>query len=141
MKLEINGESYDVTRQYEEKLMDDLLSQGELEYQKLNGEWRILAKPFTRGILQMIEGHIAKLQGKEVARLVRPERGTDPNLHLAKLLSRMLLEGLKHVTVHIQLEEGSHSASSFAISIASASQAGRQVDIDRNERLRQDNRA
>ena len=138
MQLEINGKTYDVPESYQTKLFDDMLAEGLTEYEKLSPEWRVLAKPISRGILLAIEKQLATKIGKEKAKEVRPGN-EDANKHLLKLLAKVLFEGMKRASIHVNCEEGTDQISSFSISISRQGEAGRQVDTDRNIRLRENN--
>ncbi len=141
MKLTLNGVSYDVPRMLEEKLMGDLLEEARQDYYaKINVKWRVAAKPFTRGLLMLIEKEAIKAGGIEAGRAVRPPtRDTDSNLWLAGLLAHMLLEGLKQLELTIDEAEGIISA--FHLDIKGQNQTGGQVGVDRNVRVRQNDGA
>ena len=104
MKLEINGETYQVPREYELKIFDQLWNKEALPwYNKLDSAWKIGAMLISRGILLFMEQQIEKETGdKEKARAIRPRKGADPNLHCGELLAKILLEGLNSVVIAAQ---------------------------------------
>ena len=141
MKLLINGEEHEVPRAYQEQLLLDLLEEGKRDYyEKVPNGWRVLAKPFTRGILAAIEKEAIKKGGIEAGRRVRPKRGDDPNLYLAELFGKILLEGLKYVNLTIDYDD-TGAVSAFRLDLIHTGEAGGQVDSDRDIRLRQDDGA
>lgn len=142
MKLFINGQEVTVPRQYEVKLMEDIYKEGEGEYQKLENTWRVLAKPFSRGILLAIEKEVARTQGKEAAMAIRPPHGEDANLWLGKIIAGVLLEGLRHVELSIDytIDERGASATAFSVAVEQGTSAtGGLVDSDGGARVRQIN--
>lgn len=157
MKLAMNGESYDVPQPYLEKLMADVLSEGAKDYQgKLDRKLQALAIGGARVILLGIEKHVTKkvehealargMESKEAKRLaaeaasaIRPGKA-DPVLHLGFVFSRVVLEGLKHVALHIDTD-GQGSVSAFGLVIEGAGEAGRLVGLDRGEGIREINGA
>ncbi len=110
MKIEINGQTYEVPREYETRMFEQLWQMALGEYEKLGREWRVLAMPFTRSGLKILEDKVAKAQGKEAGKAIRPPRGEDPNLFLGQLLAKMLFEGLKHITLACETEAESITA-------------------------------
>lgn len=108
MKLEINGESYQVPREYELAIFDQLWNREAVPwYQNLDSAWKIGAMVISRGILLFMEQQIFKETGdKEKARSIRPPKGADPNLHTGELLAKILLEGLKSVTIACETGAG-----------------------------------
>ena len=125
MKLTFNGARFDVPRATEEKLLSDLLAIGEQDYHdKVPKHWRILAKPFSRALIGLIESEVSKTGGKAAAAQVRPPaRDTDPNLWLARLFAGMLLEGLKHIELIVNANDHG-SIDGFNLVVESAGQAG-----------------
>lgn len=119
MKLEINGTSYQVPQEYEQKIFEQLWHKEALPwYEKLDNAWKIGAMVISRGVLLFMEKQIEKETGdKEKARAVRPpHKGMDPNLWAGELLAKILLEGLKHVT--IACETGVESETGAATIVA-----------------------
>jgi hypothetical protein len=106
MKIKINGQTYDVPREYEARLFEQLWQMAQDEYGKLAKEWRVLAMPFTRGGLKLLENKVARSEGKEAAKALRPG-ANDPNLFLAQILAKMLFEGMKYVTLACEVESES----------------------------------
>ena len=142
MKLTLNGTSYDVPRQLEERMMVDLLEEGKQDYYgKIPVAYRTMAKPFTRGILFAIEKEAIKAGGIEAGRAVRPSHGSDANLWLAQLLAQMLLEGLKQLELSIDADADTGTISAFHLDIKGQNQAGGQVDLDRHVGVGQDDGA
>lgn len=139
MKLSLNGQEYRVPREYEEKLLADLLAEGTKDYHtKLEKKWQVIAMVPARLILKAIEDHAAQ-QNPEAAQIIRPAKGEDPVLKLGWVFSQMLLEGLKHVNLAIDTTEGTITAFNLAIE-QGAGEAGRLVDFDGSAGQRQDNR-
>ena len=102
MKLDINGASYQVPEEYEQKIFDQLWHKEAVPwYERLDNAWKIGAMVISRGVLLFLEKQIEKETGdKEKARAVRPpQKGMDPNLWTGELLAKILLEGLKSVTI------------------------------------------
>ena len=112
MKLEINGESYQVPREYELAIFDQLWNREAVPwYEKLDNAWKIGAMVISRGILLFMENQIYKETGdKEKSRSIRPPKGADPNLHTGELLAKILLEGLKSVTIACETGTGPDDA-------------------------------
>ena len=142
MKLHLNGEPFDVPFAFLEKLVADVLEEGKKDYAtKIPKGWRIAGQAISRMILEKMEREAVAQIGKEQAKeVLRPARGEDPNLRLAQVFSRILLKGLTYVDVYIATGEGAIDTFNFTIE-QGAGQAGRQVDFDRDIRVRQDNGA
>src|SRR5579864_1582149 len=120
MKLEINGEVYQVPREYEQKIFDQLWDKEAVPwYEKLDTAWKVGAMLISRGILLFMEQQIEKETGdKEKAKAVRPpKRGMDPNLWAGELLAKILFEGINHVTIAcetgVDAETGAKQISAF----------------------------
>lgn len=142
MKLSMNGRLYDVPRDYQEKLMRDVLEEGKKDYEhKLSKKWRVIAMAPARLLLVEMEKHAAKQIGAEAAReAIRPKKGEDPVLKLAWCFANVVLEGLKHVALHIDTD-GQGTVSAFGLVIEGAGEAGRLVGLDRGEGEREINRS
>ena len=139
MRIHLNGEAHPVPEQFLEKVMSDLLQEGVKDYQeKIPKGWRIAAQAISRMVLEKMERDAVAQIGKEQAKAVlRPVRGEDPNLRLAQVFSRILLKGLSYVDLYIATgDSGAIDTFNFTVE-QGAGQAGRQVDFDRNERLRE----
>lgn len=148
MNIVISGQAMDMLPGLEEKLMADLLTEGTREYFKLDPAKRIAAKGLVAvPLLVWMENHtrqqVEKLHGKEAGkeagRAVRCPRGDDPNLHLAKLFSEILLRAMKHATLTIDADSG--TITDFHLDLKSPGEAGRQLDSDRHQGIREVNGA
>ncbi|SRR6266699_368547 len=135
MKLEINGTTYQVPREYEQKIFDQLWNKEAVPwYEKLDNAWKVGAMVISRGILFFMEQQIEKETGdKEKAKAVRPpRRGMDPNLWAGELLAKILLEGMKSVVIAcetgVDAETGEKQILAFNLQIdAARAEAGLAV--------------
>ena len=144
MRLSINGVAFDVPPAFLEKVMSDLLVEGEKDYkEKVPVGWRIAGQAVSRMILQTMEQGAAKQIGREAAReLLRPKNREDPNLLLAKVFSRVLLKGMGLVDVYICTDEDSRTIDTFNFTIEQgAGEAGQRVDFDGSQGERENNGA
>ena len=140
MKLEINGITYQIPREYELKIFDQLWNKEAVPwYNALDIAWKVGAMVISRGILLFMEGQIFKETGdKEKAKAVRPVRGADPNLHVGELLAKILLEGLNHVTIAcetgLDAETGAKLITQFNVQVdAARAQAGLALTPDQSK--------
>lgn len=140
MHINFNGETYSVPREYEEKLTLQALQVALAEYEKLAKEWKVLAMPFSRAILGLLEKNAtAKLGKEQAAKMFRPEKKSDPNLFLAHFIAKLLAEAMKHVTLTCETETGNAVVSSFCLTIESESEGGRRLDSGGSDGKREDN--
>ncbi len=139
MRVSINGVPYEVPRAIEEKLLADLLAEGEREYLKVPKGWRITGEALSRLILGKIEEQVTRISGRDAGRAMRPPRNADKNLYLANIVAHGLLEGLKNVEFVVGTDQG--TVNTFYPIFQSPGASGGQVDTDRDIRLREDNGA
>lgn len=138
MKIEINGEAYDVPESYIQKIANDLWAIIEKMYaEKLDDTTKSGLMLITRAFLVREELSIREKHGKEAARAIRPPAKADPNLWLAKMLMPTVQRMLNDVSITCQTESSTITA--FALSIPNPSAARGQMDSSRNERLRENN--
>ena len=150
MKLQIDGRTYQIPREYEIQIFYQLWNRDALPwYGKVEKWMKVAASPVSRVVLAFLEGQIEKEVGPEKAKLVRPpKRDTDPNLWLGEVLAKMLLEGLNFVTLCCEttehLDTGERSLSNFHLELEaggaadsaikeSSSEAGGLLGPGRNE--------
>lgn len=140
VKLEINGETYQVPREYELKIFDQLWNKEALPwYEKLNKAWKVGAMLFSRGILLFMEEQIYKETGdREKAKAVRPkDKHDDPNLHLGELLAKILFEGLNYVTIAcetgVDATSGEKFIASFNVQIEGAPRSEASLALSQDQ--------
>jgi hypothetical protein len=140
MYIKFNEETYNVPVEYEQKLTLQALQVGLDEYEKLAREWKVLAMPFSRAILALLEKNATGKMGKEQAtKLFRPEKKADPNIFLAHFIAKLLQEAMKHVTLTCETDAGSTSVSSFNLTIEGESESGRRLGTGGSNGVGQDN--
>lgn len=142
MKLHLNGEAFEVPAAFTDKLVADLLKEGEKDYkEKVPAGWRILGQALSRLILESMERKAIPQIGKQAAKdLLRPVRGEDPNLLLARVFSRILLKGLSYVEVFINTgDSGTVEAFNFTVE-QGAGEARTRVDFDGSAGVGQNHR-
>ena len=137
MKLEINGETYQVPREYELAIFDQLWNKEALPwYEKLDNAWKIMGMAISRGFLAWVELK-ARMSGasSEEAKKVRPPKGADPNLFAAGHLVGMLQEGIQYVTIAcetgLDATTGEKCITAFNVQVdAARAQAGLALTTD-----------
>ena len=127
MKLEINGETYQVPREYELKIFDQLWNKEAVPwYEKLADAWKVAGMVLSRLVLAWMENKIYQETGdKEKARSIRPPRkGMDPNLWAGEKLALILFEGMNYVTIAcetgVDAETGAATIVAFNLQIDAA---------------------
>jgi hypothetical protein len=138
MKIELNGQEFDVPADYVGKLSNDVLKLVEDMYEtKIDDALKSMLMVITRALLVKEEFAIRAKHGKEMARKVRPPAKTDPNLWLMKLLLPAIQEMLKNVTV--TCETTGQTVTALNVQLPHSGTTGGQVDTDRNVRMWENN--
>jgi len=136
MNLEINGLSFPVPPEYQAKFIEQAYRVFLLaEYEKQDKKLRLGLKTLARGLLMKME---QGAKTREIKDLMRPPKGTDATLHLAKILMGVINEGLNYATLSIEINESTACVASFSLSIPNQSAGGGQMANSRNDGLRQD---
>ena len=140
MLIELDGRTYEVPIEYQEKLIDQMWELAMLEYEKVPKSYHIGGMFLARKILYDMEASLTKSHGKEVAlKIARPTKGADPNKHLLWLMSSVLREAIKSATFHIDTQESTDTVTAFAISIPRESATRGQVATNGDIGQREDN--
>lgn len=141
MKLEINGETYQVPREYELAIFDQLWNKEAVPwYEKLDGSYKVLGMAVSRGILGWLElkALLSGAKKEEVKTALRPPKGTDPNLFMAEHLVKILQEGIQYVTIAcetgLDAESGEKRILAFNVQVdAARAQAGLALTPDQSK--------
>lgn len=143
MKIDWNGWVYNIPREQEAKILEQVYGLGLQEYEKLDPKWRLAGKAVAREVLRKMEDDVRKKHGKDAALAIRPPKKSDPVPFLADLLARLLLEGLSHVTLAIDATADTIEAFSLSIErgIENPGASGGPVALDGNIGERQNNGA
>jgi hypothetical protein len=153
VKLQIDGRTYQIPREYEIQIFDQLWNRDALPWYNKTERWiKVAASPITRLVLAFLEGQVEKEAGPDKAKLIRPPaRDTDPNLWLGEVMAKMLLEGLNFVTLCCETTEnmdtGERGITNFHLELEASgatdsavekgpSQAGGLLGPGRNEGIR-----
>jgi hypothetical protein len=132
MKIEINGDVYDVPQDRVTRLTQDLYGLFEQMYEeKCPDEMKTGLSIVTRGLLVKEELSARAKYGKEVARGYRPPPKSDPTLWLIQLLLPHLREALSDAILTCETE--SETITSFSFSIPRQGVSGGQVGTDRDK--------
>jgi hypothetical protein len=137
MKLSINKQGFRVPREEELLFLQQFQALLLAEYSKLPTEYRLMLKPLARGILYKMEDKVRKLHGREKALLFRPAKRQDPVLFFSKIMTGILQEALKHVSLDI--ETAGDTVAAFSCSISGEGQTGGQMAFNGDQWLRQNN--
>lgn len=138
MNIELNGQSYKVPREYQDKLIGQMWDLFLGEYEKIPLSYRLMGKPVARKMLYDMEKDLAKTHPKELAaQICRPAKNADPNTHLLWIMTGVIREGVRNATLSINAEETSNRVDAFAISIQSQSQGGGSLAADGDQRERE----
>jgi hypothetical protein len=153
MKLELNGQEYEVPQSFDATFVNQLYEHGREEYEKQDPAIKALIMVPTRMILGAMEKSLTKSQGKEVAlRVCRPAKKEDPNLFLLRFIGGLLMEAMKYAELSIMVEEADTRRSSedaiknntvtglsLSFKQSGTGEAGGSLDTDREYRQWENN--
>lgn len=138
MRLDLNGIVCELPPQAQAQLLGVIWRDMERRYAELNGGIRGGMKMVSRKVLLDMERRARKESTEEIAMKIRPPKGEDPNMHLARVLFGIGNEALKDVTVEIDLIE---EASGYRVAdlrvVTPEGQAGRPVVDTGHDRIGQ----
>lgn len=140
MKLELNGLLCEMPPEVQAQLLGYVWQDMERRYGEIDGAMKAGMKLAARKILLSMERKARKQVGEEAAMRIRPPKGTDPNLHLGRLMFGIGNEALKDVTVAISLKEldsGEYIVSGVSIE-PNQDQARRSLACAGDDRERKD---
>src|SRR5690349_11084028 len=101
MKVSINGDVYEVSKDEESVLLGQLQAVMLDVYQNKMDDMRLPAKALARALLQKMENEARRKHGKEQALIFRPDKKKDSVLHLSDIMLLILREALKDVKVSV----------------------------------------
>lgn len=129
MKIIINNNEYFISADEEYALLRQLQSMLLFEYDKVDIQWKLIAKPIAREILREMEITTRSKNGNDQALLMRPPKKSDPVIHLTTIMCMLSQEFLKNVCFKIN-STTDNTITSFSISTENQSAAGGQVVVD-----------
>lgn len=138
MKIDINGQNFDVPEAFVHQLADVLWGMFEKMYEeKVDDAAKFGLMAVTRAMLVKEELMVRMMHGKEAARAMRPPPKADPNLWIARQYLPYLREVINGATLSLSCETGDNTITALDFTITSVGGTGGQVDIAGQLRLRE----